>query len=99
MIRQSKRHVVAVNAAMDDDPDLFFFAPHGSHHDDDEATGVATAEPSEKVLHVLFVSTTGDGEQPDNMKQIWRKLYVLAFTRDQALQCYSYTLFSSVSHE
>jgi sulfite reductase alpha subunit-like flavoprotein len=79
MIRQSKRHVVAVNAAMDDDPDLFFFAPHGSHHDGDDAV-VGTAEPSDNVLHVLFVSTTGDGEQPDNMKQIWRKLYV----RDQA---------------
>jgi sulfite reductase alpha subunit-like flavoprotein len=25
---------------------------------------------------VLFVSTTGDGEQPDNMKRVWRQLYV-----------------------
>jgi sulfite reductase alpha subunit-like flavoprotein len=27
-------------------------------------------------LVIMFVSTTGDGEQPDNMKLVWRQLYV-----------------------
>jgi hypothetical protein len=35
-----------------------------------------TAETKEKTFLLLFVSTTGDGEQVDAMQATWKLLYV-----------------------
>jgi len=55
----------------------------------------ATARRLRSQLLILFVSTTGDGEQTDSMQHIWNQLYVLRARATSSL----FPVMSRVDHD
>lgn len=56
-----------------------FATTHSNNHHDPRT--------NKSTLLVFFISTTGDGEQPDSMQHIWKQLYVvLYFEQSSALK-------------
>jgi len=79
-LRELKGREVRSYATLDDAlrllDDALRLIDNDNNNDENGSVSSWAATIQNTELLVLFVSTTGDGEQPDNMKQIWKQLYV-----------------------
>lgn len=80
LLRELKGREVRSYATLDDAlrllDDALRLIDNDNNNDENGSVSSWAATIQNTELLVLFVSTTGDGEQPDNMKQIWKQLYV-----------------------
>lgn len=86
--RRSSRILAELSSANDGNspsPATFKVSASGYRSIDDKYRGMSNIKEfaaqygDSKTLLVLFVSTTGDGEQTDSMQRIWKQLYVNFF--------------------